>query len=123
MKRLFATLALALAFMAGAAAANAQYIYGRLTIVGNQFILKTPEPFETDVSEKQDGTEIVTTSKIHVRCSKERRAEVRALVGKDVRILADVEPANTLQDCAPLVLFFDKDTEPFQVVNLSEYGY
>jgi hypothetical protein len=120
MKHLLTILAAALAFIAFAAEANADWIRGRLTILNNQFILKLPEPFEHDDSVKQDGSYIVTASEIHVQCTKERRAELRALVGKDVKIRAAVEGADTQQDCAPLVLIFDENTEPFQEVDPAE---
>jgi hypothetical protein len=94
--------------------AGGPHITGRLTVLNNEFILKLYEPFSHDDSEAEDGSEIVTATELHVRCDddKKARAELRALLGKDVRFpYAGVYAANSPRDCRPLVLPYGTESE------------
>ena len=108
------------ALLALMAPAEAGYIYGRLTLLNNEFILKLAEPFEHDASEAEDGSDIVTSDRIHVIPTDDRRAELRAFVGKHVKILGVVEAAFTQHHCAPLILFYNDGSEPFEEINPPE---
>ena len=119
--RTLLTAAAALALLFTGNAAEAGYIRGRLTILHNSFILKLDAPFEHDVSEAQDGSEILTVDRTHVIPSEERRAELRAFVGKYVRTLGgELVPAHTAYHHAPLLLLYDENCEPFEEINPPE---
>ena len=85
-KRLFATLALALAFMAGAAQAERAVLYGCLLVISDQFVVKTSQPFETEIEDEDGALVHYRENKIQVAgYGPEDVASLRALVGKKSR--------------------------------------
>lgn len=105
MNRLFATLALALAFAAGAAQAERAVLYGRLVVISDQFVVKTSQPFETEIDDEDGQAVHYRENKIQVAgYSQEEISALRALVGKKVQMDGEIFTASTRYHIEPLLL-------------------
>lgn len=92
--------------MAGAnAQAERAILYGTLTLISNQFVVKTSEPFETEI-EDEDGQAVhYRESKIQLAgYSQEEIPALRALVGKKVQMDGEIFTASTRYHIEPLLL-------------------
>ena len=104
-KRLFATLALALAFMAGSAQAERAVVYGTLTVISDQFVVKTSQPFETEIEDGNGAPVHYRENKIQLAgYGPEEIASLRALVGKKVQIDGEIFAAHTRYHIEPLLI-------------------
>jgi hypothetical protein len=99
MKKLLA-IAAAVAVTAIPARAERAVIYGVLTIISNQFVVKTDVPLETEI----DG-EKISSSKIQVAgYGPEEVPALRALVGKKVQMDGEIFTPHTRYHIEPLLI-------------------
>jgi FAD synthase len=75
-------------------------ITGTLTIISNQFVVKTSLPLETE----DDSGTIISSNKIQVVCDSSQIADLRALVGKHVMVDGEVFTAHTRYHIEPLLI-------------------
>ena len=92
--------AVAVAITAIPARAERAVIYGVLTIISNQFVVKTSVPLETEI----DG-EKISSSKIQLAgYGPEEVPALRALVGKRVQMDGEIFAAHTRYHIEPLLI-------------------
>lgn len=99
MRTLLATIA-AIAAITFSAQAERAVIYGTLTIISNQFVVKTSAPVET---EDEDTAEIIRSSKIQIAGTYDN-SKLRTLVGKKVQMDGELFTAHTRYHIEPLLL-------------------
>jgi uncharacterized protein DUF4431 len=102
MKQIITIIAAIVAITITAISAQAEraVIYGTLTIISNQFVVKLSVPFETEIENEK-----VTTSKIQVAgYGLQEVPSLRALVGKKVQMDGEIFTAHTRYHIEPLLI-------------------
>jgi hypothetical protein len=79
-------------------------ISGTLTIIANRFVVRMPEPFQTEGEDENGEFLILSSNEIQVICRSEDTPQLRALLGKKVMMEGDIFTANTWYHIKPILI-------------------